>query len=168
VTRYQTPSYALTRHHGIIVDDVPAHLSPKDSPSTHSIYIPDDDISIPLKICGIISHLESCTPTKQEIDTYKWVIISNEHNLDPHANTFQEAEENYFQLQNHLGNKNRPIIFTPYLNLMNSYIVLIWTKSQVPLTIVSYAHIKYHHYCQPLLVSGSLPLPQKISLNVGA
>jgi hypothetical protein len=59
------------RDYGIIVDDVPAHLSLKDRPSTHSIYIPDGNISIPSKFHGIISHFESCTPTKQEIDTFK-------------------------------------------------------------------------------------------------
>ena len=36
------------RSYGIIVDDCPKHLSPNPSPSSHSIYIPNMDLRIPL------------------------------------------------------------------------------------------------------------------------
>ena len=43
------------RAYGITVDDVPLHLAPKDKPSMHAIFSPDDDFLIPLSMKGIIS-----------------------------------------------------------------------------------------------------------------
>lgn len=34
------------RCYGIDVDDIPVHLAPKNKPSTHSIYITEDDFSV--------------------------------------------------------------------------------------------------------------------------
>ena len=51
------------RANGLEVDDVPKHLLRDPSKSTHSIYIPDHDIRLPLAIRGVISYLPIRKPT---------------------------------------------------------------------------------------------------------
>jgi len=53
------------------------HLSPNDRPSTHSIYHPDDDVRIPLELVGVISTVETRTPSQHELDTCKWATLAN-------------------------------------------------------------------------------------------
>jgi predicted ATP-binding protein involved in virulence len=43
------------RANGIIVDDVPIHLSPAWQPSTHSILATEDNIRFPVALKGVIS-----------------------------------------------------------------------------------------------------------------
>jgi hypothetical protein len=50
---------------GIEVDDVPKHLSSK---STHSIYIPEHNIRIPLSMHGVISYVPVRKPSIQELE----------------------------------------------------------------------------------------------------
>ncbi len=80
------------RANGIIVDDVPIHLSPAWQPSTHSILSPEDDIRLPLALKGIISFIETHTPTQEELDTCKWVVLTSEASWDPHLTSFNENE----------------------------------------------------------------------------
>jgi len=81
------------RSHGLIVDDVPVHLSHHSQPpSTHSIYVPIDDFRIPLSLSGVISLIETRTPTQDELDTCQWVTLTSEANWNPHSATFQENE----------------------------------------------------------------------------
>jgi len=80
------------RAQGIIVDDVPLHLAPKNKPSTHSIYSPDDDFEIPLTMKGIFSCFATRTPTWDEIETCRHVKLTNEFSWDPHSGDFQEQE----------------------------------------------------------------------------
>ena len=88
------------RAHGVTVDDIPRHLAPPDRPSNHSIYCPDDELNIPLSLKGIISYFNSRTPTQEELNTCKWVILTDEHEWDPHSEFFQEQENNFQSLQN--------------------------------------------------------------------
>ena len=64
------------RANGVIVDDVPMHLSPEGQ-STHSIYIPDEDIRLPLKLHGCVTYLPTCFPTQEEIENKMWLILTN-------------------------------------------------------------------------------------------
>ena len=80
------------RANGVIVDDVPMHLSPEGQ-STHSIYIPDEDIRLPLKLHGCLSYLPTCLPTQEEIENKMWLILTNEIEWDPYASRFEENEE---------------------------------------------------------------------------
>jgi hypothetical protein len=50
------------RANGIVVDDTPVHLS-QDGLSTHSIYVPELDLRIPLQLDGIISFLPTRLPS---------------------------------------------------------------------------------------------------------
>jgi len=79
------------RSNGIIVDDVQLHLShPSQPPSTHSIYVPEDDFRLPLVLSGVISMIETCTLMHEELDTCQWVTLTNDANWDQHSPTFQE------------------------------------------------------------------------------
>jgi hypothetical protein len=87
------------RTNGAIIDDCPEHLAPPDKPSTHSIYLPDDDLYLPLSLQGVTSSFLKRTPMIEEIETCKWVTLSNEHEWDPHSTHFREQEDNYLALQ---------------------------------------------------------------------
>jgi hypothetical protein len=80
------------RSNGLIVDDVPLHLSPANQPSTHSIYLPEEDLRPPLSLIGVISVLNTCTSTQEELDSCKWVTLTNDACWDPHSSAFQENE----------------------------------------------------------------------------
>jgi hypothetical protein len=68
------------------------HLSPNDRPSTHSIYHPDDDVRIPLELVGVISTVETRTPSQHELDTCKWATFANSEPWNPHSNIFKDQE----------------------------------------------------------------------------
>ena len=55
------------RANGIMVDDIPIHLSLNAS-STHSIFIPDMNLRIPLRLDGVISYLTTRKPSEEEIN----------------------------------------------------------------------------------------------------
>jgi hypothetical protein len=63
------------RANNIRVDDIPKHLAPHDQPSTHSIMCHDEDLTLPLSLKGIISYIDTRTPTQEELDTCKWIYL---------------------------------------------------------------------------------------------
>ncbi len=63
---------------GIIVDDVPIHLANHTRPSTHSIQSSEDNMMIPLTLKGCISYFNTCTPTQDELQTCKWISLTDE------------------------------------------------------------------------------------------
>lgn len=71
------------RSYGVIVDDVPMHLSPEGKPSTHSIISSEDNRSIPMSMKGIISYFLSRTPTADELLTCKPVVLTDENSWYP-------------------------------------------------------------------------------------
>jgi hypothetical protein len=81
------------RYYGIDVDDIPIHLAPKNKPSTHSIRATEDDFNIPLSLNGIISYFQTRTPTRQELDTCKWITLTNPNTWEPHSENFSYNEE---------------------------------------------------------------------------
>jgi hypothetical protein len=80
------------RANGVIVDDLPVHLSPERK-STHSIYIPDSDVRLPLKLHGCLSYIPTRLPTTEEIESKTWVILTNEIEWDPYSPSFEEMEK---------------------------------------------------------------------------
>jgi hypothetical protein len=79
-------------YNGAIIDDVPRHLS-HDKSSTHSIYFPDDDIGLPLRLKGAISYIDTRLPSQYDIDNCKWLIVTGDEVWEPHDNAFAENEE---------------------------------------------------------------------------
>jgi hypothetical protein len=47
------------RSYGMVVDDTPVHLAPMNKPSTHSIYCPEENFSIPLSLSGVFLYFPS-------------------------------------------------------------------------------------------------------------
>jgi len=95
------------RANGIQVDDCPRHLAPRDQPSTHSIHSPDDNVTIPLSLKGVTSYFSTRTPTVHELETCKWIILSNEYNWDPHSDFFSSQEDHFQELEEHTQNNIR-------------------------------------------------------------
>lgn len=81
------------RVNGIIVDDVPRHLAPDPNTATHSIRVPQHNLSLPLQLKGIISYLPSRIPTDIELETCTWIELTSDCEWDPHSNTFVEHEQ---------------------------------------------------------------------------
>lgn len=81
------------RANGIIINDIPIHLSPDPANASHSIVVPDENLTIPLKLQGVISKVEVRLPTIQEIETCKWIILTSDAGWEPNSPEFMEAEE---------------------------------------------------------------------------
>jgi hypothetical protein len=80
------------RYNGVVVDDVPRHLS-HDNKSTHSLYFPDQDVRLPLQLKGVISYLNTRYPSQQEVDNCRWLVVTNDANWDPYDDSFAEQEQ---------------------------------------------------------------------------
>jgi hypothetical protein len=93
------------RRNGITVDECPKHLAPINKPSTHSIICPDDNLEIPLSLQGVTSYFITCTPTIHEMETCKWIHLTDEHFWDPHSEAFMKEEQKYDDRQEYI----RPI-----------------------------------------------------------
>jgi hypothetical protein len=79
------------RMNGLIVDDVPKHLS-HDENATHSIYIPEHDLCINLQMRGVLSVWPGRKPSIHEIETCTWVHMTPEASWDPHSEDFSNNE----------------------------------------------------------------------------
>jgi len=80
------------RANGIVVDDIPKHLSPNPQHATHSIYVPKEDLRIPLQLRGVISCFSSRSPSDQELQTCQWIEMTNSEEWSPDSNSFSEDE----------------------------------------------------------------------------
>jgi len=63
-TSYLNPNQL--RHHGLVVNDVPKHLSINPDDDAHSIFIPAANLRIPLHLKGIISYIPIRYPSDDE------------------------------------------------------------------------------------------------------
>ncbi len=82
------------------MDDIPTHLAPSYQPSTPSIYCVDDDVVVLLSLQGVISYFNTRTPTTEELDTCKWILITSEEDWHPHFPTLQEQEADGKEIHN--------------------------------------------------------------------
>jgi hypothetical protein len=80
------------RSNGIIVDDTPVHLS-HDNASTHSIFIPELNLQIPLQLDGIISYLPTRIPSADELETCIHIPLTSLVEWDPYSDDFNRQEE---------------------------------------------------------------------------
>jgi hypothetical protein len=85
------------RSHGIEVDDVPRHLS-IDGKSSHSIYIPAEDVHLPLLLHGCILYLPTRYPTDYELENCKWLILSSDAIWNPYSDDFAYEEGKFERL----------------------------------------------------------------------
>jgi hypothetical protein len=80
------------RSNGVIVNDVPKHLAPTVTDTTHSIVFQEDEVILPLELQGIISKLTIRTPTTDEVENCRWLILTNEAEWDHNDPLFMEKE----------------------------------------------------------------------------
>jgi hypothetical protein len=73
------------RANGIIVDDIPKHLSPDPKVPTHSILAPQNNLRIPLQLKGVISYFPSRYPSEKEIETCQWIALTSSQQWDPES-----------------------------------------------------------------------------------
>jgi hypothetical protein len=78
------------RCHSVVVDEVPTHLSES---STHSIYIPDFDLRMPLMMSGVISYLPTRFPMDEEIKNCQHIEMTPQLEWDPHSEDFERQEQ---------------------------------------------------------------------------
>jgi hypothetical protein len=97
------------RANGIIVDDIPRHLAPDPKAATHSIYVPEQDLRIPLKLKGIISGMHTRYPSVQEVETCKWIILTSDAEWNPNAEEFEEKENVFERSQSSITVEERNI-----------------------------------------------------------
>ena len=83
--------------HGIEVDDVPRHLS-IDGKSSHAIYIPAEDVRLPLVLHSCILYLPTRYPTDYKLENCKWLILSSDALWDPYSDNFAYEEDKFKRL----------------------------------------------------------------------
>ena len=79
------------RSYGIVVDDVPKHLS-VNCASTHSIYIPSMDLWIPSELDGVISYINTRYPNESEVENCTHISLTSSSVWEPHSEMFAEQE----------------------------------------------------------------------------
>ena len=77
------------RANGIIVNDVPRQF---DKQSTHSIFVPGDNVTIPLELNGVISFFNGHKPSKEELDNCRYLTMCSDRSWDPNDSTFAQQE----------------------------------------------------------------------------
>jgi len=78
--------------HGVIVEDCPIHLSPNHS-STHSIYVLEHDLRIPLQLNGIFLYIDTFCPLDDDLEHGTWVEMTLLTDWDPYSQDFLQQEE---------------------------------------------------------------------------
>ena len=59
----------------------------------HSIYVPHEDVRLPLKLYGCLSYIPTCLPSQEEIETLPWVTLTNDLDWDLYSPMFAQQEE---------------------------------------------------------------------------
>jgi len=80
------------RMNGIIVDDVPKHLAPNPTDTSHSIFVPEHNLCIKLQMRGVLSVWPGRKPSLHEIQNCTWVHMTPQASWDPHSADFSENE----------------------------------------------------------------------------
>ena len=77
------------RSFGVIVDDTPRQFDPS---SSHSITIPGHNVVIPLQLSGVISHFSSHSPSDDELENCRRIVMCSDYPWDPHNPSFATQE----------------------------------------------------------------------------
>jgi hypothetical protein len=56
----------------------------------HVIYIPENDVRIPLQMLGVISLFHTRRPSNRELETCQWLVITSDLDWDPHTTEFED------------------------------------------------------------------------------
>ena len=108
------------RDNGLTVHDVPKQY---ELTSTHSIIIPGTDVSIPLRMRGVISCFETHKPTDAEIMDLPRIEMTSPNEWNPNSKSFSEEEERHKAIASLRTNAAKDPVSADYrlLSSMNSY-----------------------------------------------
>ncbi len=84
------------RSFNVKVEDVPRHLLQE---SSHSIMVEAANLTIPLKLHGIISYFNARTPTLFELENCQQIELTSANEWNPHSSHFAEVEG---EINNHM------------------------------------------------------------------
>lgn len=99
----------VMRLNGLIVDECPKFLSKNPTIENHSIFFPDNDIRIPLKLHGITSYIDTRKPTMHEVDSLPTVLrlSPDTDSWNPHDTAFSEQEDAMLNYRGELKELNK-------------------------------------------------------------
>ncbi len=111
---------------------LPKAFSIAKKTSTHSIFVPEHQICLPLYLRGAVSLLDSWTPTQYELEHCKWVYLTNDEEWDPHSREQLQGNEERIGSTNYTQSFERNICaiyrqinsFSDITNLMDDSWVL--------------------------------------------
>ena len=82
----QEPSFLWPnqlQENGTTVNDVLRSLPVGEVENPHSIYVLEEDVTIQLKVKGVMSGFDTRIPTQIKLDTCKHIILTNDSQWDP-------------------------------------------------------------------------------------
>jgi hypothetical protein len=91
---------------GVVVDDVLQQFG-----GTHSIFIPQHNLRLPLCVQGVLSCLSVRLPTTTEIETCEWIEVTSTEEWDPKSSALAERERAYQDGQVHVKNANERFLY---------------------------------------------------------
>ena len=77
------------------MNDVPRSLPGGDVENPHSIYIPEEDVTISLKAKGLMSGFETRITTQHNLNTCAHVFLTKKSRWDPIGSDIEQQEKNY-------------------------------------------------------------------------
>ena len=115
----------LLREAGLRVNDcAKQHAHPHATNDHHSIFFPDEELRIHLKLNGIFSYFHHRAPHLEEIDNLKVLFLTPDSaSWDPHSTHFEERESS-------LIDHNGDVISTPPNHLLFSSLMRILLTMQ--------------------------------------
>jgi hypothetical protein len=60
--------------------------------ATHYIFIPEENVQIPLEMRGVVSLFLTRRPTIEELETCRWLMFTSEADWDPHSESYMDNE----------------------------------------------------------------------------
>jgi hypothetical protein len=103
---------------------VPKNLAPKDNPSTNAIFVPVEEFRIPLHMSSTMSVFDTRMPTREEIDSCRWITLKRDELWDPKSEIFNDNKEKveYLYQNGTNGNNCYIMLLTRELtNIRNSF-----------------------------------------------
>ena len=67
------------RKNGITVNDIPRSLPVEDIENPHSIYVSEEDITIQLKVEGVMSGFDTRITTQSKLNTCKHIVLTKDY-----------------------------------------------------------------------------------------
>ena len=91
----------MMRMAGLEINECPKFLAKRPTLEHHSIYFPDEELRIPLKIHGIISYLPVRSPSEDELTSLSTMLELTPQSSawDPHDETYQVQEDSMLSFE---------------------------------------------------------------------